>query len=342
MNKSTIRTSLQALLFLALACGLTSAYGQITPSSDAYINTGSLNANFGSDANLVVRSTSHISYIAFDLSSMPAGITSSNIAKASLKLYINGVGKAGSFTVLFANGSWSESTITANTSPALGATIAGATSLAKSQQGDYIVIDVTTAIDDWLNGTQPNDGLVLVGDGTLDATFDSKESTSTSHSPELDIVYNGPQGPAGPQGGTGPAGLQGPAGLPGPQGPAGPSGPQGPTGAQGPPGTDNPTLDALAASIGNPSGGGPQDIPNSQCTVGQIVLAVFAVGGQNTVSANGQLLPINIYPQLYQIIGTTFGGDGITTFAVPNLKSVTPNGLSYGICVDGFFPSRDQ
>jgi hypothetical protein len=221
-------------LSLAFACALATAYGQITPSSDAYINTGSLNANFGSDANLVVRSTSHISYIAFDLSSMPAGITSSNIAKASLKLYINGVGKAGSFTVLFANGSWSESTITANTSPALGATIAGATSLAKSQQGDYIVIDVTTAIDDWLNGTQPNDGLVLVGDGTLDATFDSKESTSTSHSPELDIVYNGPQG------GTGPAGLQGPAGLPGPQGPAGIQGAAGAPGPQGPAGHPGP------------------------------------------------------------------------------------------------------
>jgi microcystin-dependent protein len=35
---------------------------------------------------------------------------------------------------------------------------------------------------------------------------------------------------------------------------------------------------------------------------------------------NGQLLAINEYSALFQLIGTTYGGDGATTFAVPNLS----------------------
>lgn len=41
--------------------------------------------------------------------------------------------------------------------------------------------------------------------------------------------------------------------------------------------------------------------------------------GANAVYANGALLSIADNDTLYQVIGTKFGGDGITTFAVPNL-----------------------
>ena len=39
---------------------------------------------------------------------------------------------------------------------------------------------------------------------------------------------------------------------------------------------------------------------------------------------NGQLLPIAQYPALYNLIGTTYGGDGQTTFALPNLQGRLP------------------
>ena len=39
---------------------------------------------------------------------------------------------------------------------------------------------------------------------------------------------------------------------------------------------------------------------------------------------NGQLLPIAQYDALYNLIGTTYGGDGQTTFALPNLQGRTP------------------
>ncbi|MCP3019517.1 tail fiber protein [Cupriavidus basilensis] len=58
------------------------------------------------------------------------------------------------------------------------------------------------------------------------------------------------------------------------------------------------------------------------------------------MAANGRLLPITQYEALFSLLGTNFGGDGRTTFALPNLASVTPNGLTYMICVMGIYPSR--
>ena len=39
---------------------------------------------------------------------------------------------------------------------------------------------------------------------------------------------------------------------------------------------------------------------------------------------NGQLLPIDQNDSLYNLIGTTYGGDGQTNFALPNLQSRVP------------------
>ena len=51
---------------------------------------------------------------------------------------------------------------------------------------------------------------------------------------------------------------------------------------------------------------------------------------------NGQLLPISENEALFQLIGTTYGGDGESTFALPNLQSRVPlhmgngpDGISY-------------
>ncbi|MDR7316995.1 tail fiber protein [Brevibacillus nitrificans] len=43
---------------------------------------------------------------------------------------------------------------------------------------------------------------------------------------------------------------------------------------------------------------------------------------------NGQLLPINQYQALFSLLGTTYGGNGQTTFALPNLKGRAP--VHYG------------
>jgi microcystin-dependent protein len=45
---------------------------------------------------------------------------------------------------------------------------------------------------------------------------------------------------------------------------------------------------------------------------------------------NGQILPISQYEVLYQLIGTTYGGDGQQTFQLPNLQSRVPLHLGSG------------
>jgi microcystin-dependent protein len=42
---------------------------------------------------------------------------------------------------------------------------------------------------------------------------------------------------------------------------------------------------------------------------------------------NGQLLAISQNDALFSLIGTTYGGDGITTFGLPDLRSRTPIGM---------------
>jgi microcystin-dependent protein len=45
---------------------------------------------------------------------------------------------------------------------------------------------------------------------------------------------------------------------------------------------------------------------------------------------NGQLLPISENPNLFQLIGTTYGGDGQFTFALPDLQSRVPLHMGNG------------
>jgi microcystin-dependent protein len=45
---------------------------------------------------------------------------------------------------------------------------------------------------------------------------------------------------------------------------------------------------------------------------------------------NGQLVPISENETLFQLIGTTYGGDGQTTFAMPDLRSRVPIHMGTG------------
>src|SRR6266571_3210825 len=46
---------------------------------------------------------------------------------------------------------------------------------------------------------------------------------------------------------------------------------------------------------------------------------------------NGQLLPINQNQALFSILGTTYGGDGRTTFGLPNLQGRSPVHVGQGV-----------
>jgi hypothetical protein len=82
---------------------------------------------------------------------------------------------------------------------------------------------------------------------------------------------------------------------------------------------------------------------DSSCILGEIKLMAGSAMPTNWVPADGQLLPITRYDTLFSLLGTTYGGDGTTTFALPDLRSAAPRGdgpagVSYNMCLDGTYP----
>lgn len=76
----------------------------------------------------------------------------------------------------------------------------------------------------------------------------------------------------------------------------------------------------------------------AECTLGSIELTAGAVG--NGTPAAGRILAINDNQALFALIGNGYGGNGTTTFALPDLRDAAPNGRTYTICDRGIFPSR--
>lgn len=59
----------------------------------------------------------------------------------------------------------------------------------------------------------------------------------------------------------------------------------------------------------------------SQPFVGQIMMAGFNFAPKGFAFCDGRLLGIAQNQALFSLLGTTYGGDGITTFALPDLRS---------------------
>ena len=58
--------------------------------------------------------------------------------------------------------------------------------------------------------------------------------------------------------------------------------------------------------------------------IGQIILVAFNFAPQGWAFSEGQLLPINQNQALFSLLGTTYGGDGQTTFALADLRGRVP------------------
>jgi microcystin-dependent protein len=64
--------------------------------------------------------------------------------------------------------------------------------------------------------------------------------------------------------------------------------------------------------------------------LGEIKLISFNFAPKGWTFCNGQLLPINQNQALFSILGTTYGGNGQTTFALPNLQGRVALGMGQG------------
>ena len=56
----------------------------------------------------------------------------------------------------------------------------------------------------------------------------------------------------------------------------------------------------------------------------EIRIFSFAFAPKNWALCNGQLLPISQNAALFSLLGTTYGGNGTSNFALPNLQGMVP------------------
>ena len=68
----------------------------------------------------------------------------------------------------------------------------------------------------------------------------------------------------------------------------------------------------------------------SQPFLGMIILVPYAFAPRGWAFCNGQILPIAQNTALFSLLGTTYGGNGLTTFALPDLQSRVPIGAGQG------------
>ena len=76
--------------------------------------------------------------------------------------------------------------------------------------------------------------------------------------------------------------------------------------------------------------------------MGQIHLFPYTYAPSGWARCEGQIMKIAENQALYSLLGTYFGGNGTTTYALPDLrgKEPVPN-LHYCIALAGIYPTRD-
>ena len=216
-------------LLLALSAGILplTAFAQSVPlTQDTYVVTGTP-TNYGVAAGLQVGGAGNDqSLVQFDITTLPVGVTAANVAKATLVLFTRTVTTGGTVNIYAANGPWTETTVTGQNSPSIGATVASSVGVNFANQ--YFYADVTSAVQSWVAGTLANNGFIITGNGGVNVQFGSKEDTTSSHPAELLITLTN-SGPAGPAGATGASGATGATGATG----GGATGATGATGGTG-------------------------------------------------------------------------------------------------------------
>jgi microcystin-dependent protein len=66
----------------------------------------------------------------------------------------------------------------------------------------------------------------------------------------------------------------------------------------------------------------------SQQYLGEIRIMGFNYPPKGWAMCNGQIIAIQQNQALFSLIGTTYGGNGVSTFALPDLRTMVPGGVS--------------
>jgi hypothetical protein len=176
-------------------------------------------------------------FVRFDTSALDEAVVEDDLLRASLKLFVNKVSRAGQVNIHRVTGPWDEHG-PQHQVPDYEALPVATLTIDKADAEHFRYVDLTETMAGWMADPASNHGLVLIAEDAA-LRVDSKENMLTGHAMQLELNLRGPQGPIGPQGIQGPPGPQGiqgevgPQGIQGIQGEQGPPGPQGIQGAQG-------------------------------------------------------------------------------------------------------------
>lgn len=76
--------------------------------------------------------------------------------------------------------------------------------------------------------------------------------------------------------------------------------------------------------------------------LGETQLFPYGFEPRGWMECKGQVLSIQQNTALFSLLGTNFGGNGTSTFAIPDLRGMSPtNQVKYYICMEGTYPYRD-
>jgi hypothetical protein len=78
--------------------------------------------------------------------------------------------------------------------------------------------------------------------------------------------------------------------------------------------------------------------PTEACMLGEVRLFAGTRAPNGWAWADGDLVPVQGNVSLFSVIGTQYGGDGQSTFALPDMRGIEPAGARYMVCHTGVFP----
>jgi alpha-tubulin suppressor-like RCC1 family protein/fibronectin type 3 domain-containing protein len=168
----------------------------IQPSAaDSYLNQQSTSTNYGTATSVSVMSRTGMARrvpVQFDLSGIPANST---INSATLELYATTVSGSQTLNVHRISGSWLENTVTWANQPSYDST--ADSSIAGGTAAGWKIWDVTSLVQEWIDGTSANYGFLVkcsteTGPTSISYTFASKENATTANRPILRINYASP------------------------------------------------------------------------------------------------------------------------------------------------------
>src|SRR5262249_45419129 len=131
----------------------------IPASADAYVNASLPGSNFGAAANVNVGGGNQ-GLVRFDIAgALSAGVTSANVGKAVLYIFVNKVNTAGNIDISTAAVAWNESTVSQSSAPVAGTPVA--VGLPATTGNAWIAVDTTQVVKNWVDFPGRNNGYLL-------------------------------------------------------------------------------------------------------------------------------------------------------------------------------------